>query len=87
MTEELLKLQTYGRLFQRLASTKRLVPLGIYRTVPVTSCPEITVRETDHCVPGLHALHRVKPGNEAVVWIMGMRLQFMFAVLFSGIAV
>ena len=46
MTEELLKLQTYGRLFQRLASTKQLVPLGIYRTVPVASCPEIGVRET-----------------------------------------
>ena len=55
MTEELLKLQTYGRLFQRLASTKQLVPLGIYRTVPVASCPEINVRETVYFEVPIHS--------------------------------
>ena len=42
MTEELLQLHTYDRLFQRLASTHQEVPLGIYRTVPVGTCPELT---------------------------------------------
>ena len=34
--KEMLSLQTYDRVFQRLASTHRAVPLGIYRTVPMT---------------------------------------------------
>ena len=34
--KEMLSLQTYDRVFQRLASTHRAVPLGIYRTVPMS---------------------------------------------------
>ncbi len=45
MTNELMKLQTYGRLFQRLASTCGQIPLGIYRSVPIVSCPEIVHSE------------------------------------------
>ena len=41
VTGELLKLQTYERLFQRLVATQGLVPIGIYRTIPTSSCPEI----------------------------------------------
>ena len=48
VTEELLKLKTYERLFQRLVSTQKLVPLGIYRTVPTTACPEIHSSNTYH---------------------------------------
>ena len=48
VTEELLKLRTYERLFQRLVSTQRLVPLGIYRTVPTTACPELHSSKTYH---------------------------------------
>ena len=32
MTPELLMLNTYDRLFQRLVSTHKEIPLGIYRT-------------------------------------------------------
>ena len=74
MTEELLKLQTYGRLFQRLASTKQLVPLGIYRTVPVASCPEISVRENIK-FPEIFAMNTKK----YVEW----SLQFLPLVSFS----
>ena len=35
--KHMLSLQTYDRVFQRLASTHRAVPLGIYRTVPMSS--------------------------------------------------
>ena len=35
--KEMLSLQTYDRVFQRLASTHRAVPLGIYRTIPMSS--------------------------------------------------
>lgn len=48
VTKELLKLQTYERLFQRLVSTQKLVPLGIYRTVPTTVCTEIHSSSTHH---------------------------------------
>ncbi len=41
MTDELMKLQTYDRLFQRLASACGQIPLGIYRSVPIDSCAEI----------------------------------------------
>ena len=36
MTPELLHLQTYDRVFQRLVSTHKEIPLGIYRTVRIT---------------------------------------------------
>ena len=36
MTPELLSLQTYERVFQRLVSTHKDIPLGIYRTVEIT---------------------------------------------------
>ena len=32
MTPELLRLETYDRVFQRLVSTHKEIPLGIYRT-------------------------------------------------------
>ena len=38
--KHMLSLQTYDRVFQRLASTHRAVPLGIYRTVPMSSDDE-----------------------------------------------
>ena len=41
--KEMLSLQTYERVFQRLASTHRAVPLGIYRTVPISTIPELTM--------------------------------------------
>lgn len=36
--EELLKLQTYDRLFQRVVTVYHCVPLGLYRTIPLSSC-------------------------------------------------
>lgn len=36
--EELLKMQTYDRLFQRVVTVYHCVPLGLYRTVPLSSC-------------------------------------------------
>ena len=39
--KHMLSLQTYDRVFQRLASTHRAVPLGIYRTVPMSSDDEV----------------------------------------------
>lgn len=48
MTDELMKLQTYGRLYQRLVSTHGQIPLGIYRSVPIDSCPEIVHSERPH---------------------------------------
>jgi hypothetical protein len=33
--KHMMNLQTYDRVFQRLASTHRAVPLGIYRTIPM----------------------------------------------------
>ena len=36
MTPELLRLQTYDRVFQRLVSTHKEIPLGIYRTCQVS---------------------------------------------------
>lgn len=35
MTPELLRLETYDRVFQRLVSTHKEIPLGIYRTSQV----------------------------------------------------
>ena len=37
MTPELLRLQTYDKVFQRLVSTNKEIPLGIYRTSKLTS--------------------------------------------------
>ena len=39
--KEMLSLQTYERVYQRLASTHRAVPLGIFRTVPISSIPDL----------------------------------------------
>ena len=41
--EELLQLQTYDRLFQRVVTVYHYVPLGLYRTVPLSSCPDFQV--------------------------------------------
>lgn len=37
VTEELLKLNTYVRVFQRLASSVGYIPIGIYRSSPITN--------------------------------------------------
>lgn len=36
MTPELLRLETYDRVFQRLVSTHKEIPLAIYRTCPIS---------------------------------------------------
>ena len=43
--KEMLSLQTYERVYQRLASTHRAVPLGIYRTVPISTIPDLMADE------------------------------------------
>jgi hypothetical protein len=39
ISEELLQMQTYDRLFQKVVTVHHCVPLGLYRTVPLPSCP------------------------------------------------
>ena len=47
---ELLQLQTYDRLFQRVVTVHHCVPLGLNRTVPLSSCPVFQVRPLYHTV-------------------------------------
>ena len=44
LDKEMLNLQTYDRVFQRLASTHRAVPIGIYRTAP---CLDLVGKEKE----------------------------------------
>ena len=44
--EELSQLQTYDRLFQKVVTVHHCVPLGLYRTVPLPSCPVFQVHNT-----------------------------------------
>ena len=43
ISEELLQMQTYDRLFQKVVTVHHCVPLGLYRTVPLPSCPVFQV--------------------------------------------
>ncbi len=43
LTRELLELGTYERVFQRLTSQHRYIPLGIYRTIPEGHCVDLKV--------------------------------------------
>ena len=45
--KDMLSLQTYDRVFQRLASTHRAVPLGIYRTVPISTMVDVIDEEME----------------------------------------
>ena len=42
MTPELLRLQTYDRVFQRLVSTHKEIPLGIYRACTITKKDKVS---------------------------------------------
>ena len=46
MNDELMKLQTYDRVFQRLVSMHKDIPIGIYRTIPVGECPDLHKEKT-----------------------------------------
>jgi len=45
LTPELLSLETYERVFQRLVSQHRYIPLAIYRTIPGGHCVDMEVRD------------------------------------------
>ncbi len=49
MTPDLLVLNTYDRLFQRLVSTHKEIPLGIYRTSYMDNQVSVTGFVRAHC--------------------------------------
>lgn len=50
VTPDLLELDTYERVFQRLASQHRYIPLGIYRTIQDGHCVDFKVHAVRVCV-------------------------------------
>ena len=58
MTPELLQLQTYDRVFQRLVSTHKEIPLGIYRTSLIKPKDKVSQHELLYCsIAGFRVLY------------------------------
>ena len=68
----MLSLQTYDRVFQRLASTHRAVPLGIYRTVPMSVGEEEEEEDKDSKEESYHDGENIKRFLNARMMSLGL---------------